>query len=383
MRQFYTLASVCRISSEETDLICDQAEAGDPVACYKEAQLLLAWHSDENYAELARELLEKAQAGGVADADVALASMYFWGEIEPYDPAKGERLLQKALEAKNEYAAYFYLKNIIFGRHGYKQNLELADKTLDAFLADGENPYWYQLKGDVLFNAGRIVDSAAWYEKAVVGGVLEAYGDLALARGLDDNGEVRDWDRYLETLYEGAEHDPLSLYYIGLVKCQEYLDLEDEEEKEALRALIISLFDSAAESCQSVAHAYLGDMYREGLCDVEVDLQRAWTYYVEGSKRYNAACFEKMYEMLEMGEIELGKLSREEAMELCMVNGARLQSKRLLVAAVEAYKQGRLTRFASEMEMYHLPAYDAIPDDEPLDDEDEEMDDDGRFDAWA
>ena len=34
------------------------------------------------------------------------------------------------------------------------------------------------------------------------------------------------------------------------------------------------------------------------------------------------------------------------------------------------------------MRKFHIPAYDAIPDDGTLD-EDEDIDDDGRFDAWA
>ena len=90
-----------------------------------------------------------------------------------------------------------------------------------------------------------------------------------------------------------------------------------------------------------------------------------------------------MYDMLLTNEIQLGQMINEDAMDLCMINGARLHNARLLVAVVEAYKYGRLTRFAREIEMYHIPAYDAIPDDEPLDDEYDEPDDDGRFDAWA
>jgi hypothetical protein len=90
-----------------------------------------------------------------------------------------------------------------------------------------------------------------------------------------------------------------------------------------------------------------------------------------------------MYDMLQTNEIQLGQMSNEEAMDLCMINGARLHDARLLVATVEAYKHGRLTQFAREIEMFHIPAYDAIPDDEPLDDEEEGPDDDGRFDAWS
>jgi hypothetical protein len=127
----------------------------------------------------------------------------------------------------------------------------------------------------------------------------------------------------------------------------------------------------------------LGDIYREGKMDVTADPIKAWEYYVQGSEFRHASCFEKMYDMLLTNEIQLGRISNEDVMDLCMINGARLHNARLLVAAVQAYKHGRLTRFAREIEMFHIPAYDAIPDDEPLDDEYDEQDDDGRFDAWA
>ena len=143
MRQFYILSGVRLISSEESDKIIDMAEAGDPVACYKYAQIHLAWHLTDNYIKDARELFEKALAGGVEDANVALALMYLNGEIEPYDPAEGHRLLEKSLENKNEYAAYIHLKNIIFGNNGYKKDLKKADDVLNALLAEGDNPYWY------------------------------------------------------------------------------------------------------------------------------------------------------------------------------------------------------------------------------------------------
>ena len=89
-----------------------------------------------------------------------------------------------------------------------------------------------------------------------------------------------------------------------------------------------------------------------------------------------------MYEMLEADEISLANMSNEEAMDLCMINGARQHSSKLLIATVEAYKHGRLTCFAREIEMFHIPAYEALPD-EDFEDEYEELDDDGRFDAWA
>lgn len=386
MRQFYTLSGVRLISSEESDKIIDMAEAGDPVACYKYAQIHLAWHLTDNYIKDARELFEKALAGGVEDANVALALMYLNGEIEPYDPAEGHRLLEKSLENKNEYAAYIHLKNIIFGNNGYKKDLKKADDVLNALLAEGDNPYWYYLKGDVLFNAGKIEESEQWYAKAAEAGIVRAYGDLALARGLDDNNEIRNWNGYVDTLMEGADKgDVFSLYCLALNSCAEYdqTDPDDSETRDELRDVILQTLETCSHSYLNLAFKLLGDIYREGLYGFEVNKIKAWENYVEGSIINDASCFEMMYEMLSCNEIELGKTNKEDAMDLCAINGARLHDKKLLVAAVESYKRGRLTQFAREMEMYHLPAYEAIPDDEPLDEEEYGPDDDGRYDAWA
>ena len=68
---------------------------------------------------------------------------------------------------------------------------------------------------------------------------------------------------------------------------------------------------------------------------------------------------------------------------------ARLAHVRLILPsaqgqsdAVAAYTEGCLTKYASEMEKVHIPAFDA--DDEDVDsDEDDYPDDDGRFDAYA
>ena len=240
--------------------------------------------------------------------------------------------------------------------------------------------------GDVLMAEGKIVESQQWYEKAVAGGENSAYGDLALARGMDDEGNFRDYQAYCDTLMEGTDAmDPMCMYYFMLDKIFSYddIDPEDTDSRNECRQLIIRGLELNIEWSHPMSMELLGDIYREGKIDVPVDIDKAWGYYVQGSEFMLGSCFEKMYDMLQANEIQLGQMSNEEAMDLCMVNGARLHNTRLLVAAVEAYKHGRLTQFAREIEMFHIPAYDAIPDDEPLDDEEEGPDDDGRYDPWA
>ena len=47
MRKFYTLAGILSLSEDEKELIRQQALEGDPVACYKLAEIYLHLHECE------------------------------------------------------------------------------------------------------------------------------------------------------------------------------------------------------------------------------------------------------------------------------------------------------------------------------------------------
>lgn len=385
MKRFYDLAGILSLSEEEKELIKTQSLEGDPAACYKQAEIYRRLHECDDYISSAHELLLKASEGGVADADAAIAIMMLRGELEPYNPTDAVKLLEKAVNNGSGLGISFQLRNLLYGRYGYKQNTELVKQTLEQLLSQGEDPYWCALMGDVLMAENRVVESEQWYEKAVAGGVNSAYGDLAVARGMDDDGNFRDYQAFCDTLLEGdGAQDPMSMYYFILDKLFSYddIDPEDTDGRDEYRELVIRGLELNVECFHPMSMELLGDIYREGKMDVPVDPVKAWGCYLRGSEFMHAACFEKMYDMLNANEMELRSMSNEEAMDLCMINGARLHSTGLLVAAVEAYRRGRLTRFAREIEMFHIPAYDALPDDEPFD-EDEGPDDDGRYDAWA
>lgn len=383
MREFYTDMGVRQcVNPDDMDVLDELAQADDPVACYKLAKVDLAYRFEQDSVNTAYGLLKKAQAGGVVEADVEIALMYFRGEIEPYNPKEGERLLMSALEKKNEYAAYVYLMNLIFGRYGYSVEIDLADRTLDALMAQSDNPHWFRLKGDTQLAMKNIREAEEWYKKAVDGGVVDAYSDLAIVRGLDDGGEITDWDVYTSTIEEGADKgDMLSLHFMTLNLCSAYdeIDPDDKEERDSCRESIIECL----ECCNiDMSYKLLGDIHREGRYGVTVDYLKAWKYYEKGARFNMASCYEKMHDMLRCKEVT-GENS-EETMYVYALLGARLQSKRMIVETVEAYKRGHLTQFAAEIEMYHIPAYNAIPDDEELDDDEDELpDDDGRYDAWA
>ena len=60
MRRFYNLPGILSLSDEEKELIRQQALEGDPVACYKLAEIHLHLHECEDYVASAPELLQKA-----------------------------------------------------------------------------------------------------------------------------------------------------------------------------------------------------------------------------------------------------------------------------------------------------------------------------------
>ena len=74
--------------------------------------------------------------------------------------------------------------------------------------------------------------------------------------------------------------------------------------------------------------------------------------------------------------------------DICALKGARHGSEAMLSEAVEAYRQGRLTAFAPEIEQYYLPLSDGQvaqeePDETDIPYDEEYPDDDGRYDAYV
>ena len=56
MKRFYNLAGILSLSEEEKELINRQAQEGDPVACFKQAEIYLHLHECEDYATAAHDL---------------------------------------------------------------------------------------------------------------------------------------------------------------------------------------------------------------------------------------------------------------------------------------------------------------------------------------
>lgn len=376
MRDFFIPSKVRNLPESEITIIEQRANEGDPVACYKLAQILLAWRDTDDYLDQVEPLLATAAEGGVIDAYVAKAAILCEEGMLPEMFLDAQELLEFALENKSEYATKVYIENIIFGKWGYEVDLDKAIELLSELLQTSDNPMWHHMMGLATEIKDGLYFSTVWYEGAVNGGYDDAWYNLAVARAFDDDYELEDEEWYKETLQEGIDrNDTTSLvhYACHIAKDWEEMSDEDAAEKAALANSIISAYDTGYKAGLPVACYLLGKVYENGLYGQDVDYGMAMEIYKRGVLFNSVICVEAMYDMLQ-NDFFAALDEDNELSDQCALKGARGGSERLVVATVDAYYEGRLKEYADEIEKYFIPIYNDMAD--------SEMDDDGRYDAW-
>ena len=383
MRNFLSNIYVRNLSYEQVQEIYDKADEGNPQACFQKALVLLAWRDEEDWGKSAHKLLLKAKAGVVIDAEAVIADMIRYGELEKSDFARAKKLLEKSLAKGSEFAAKYHIENLLYGLCGTVEDPEAALEFIDNLLAQSDNPMWYYYKGLAIERTDCLSAAKEWYNKALEWGVAEAIADYATAVGFDDEYELEDQDAYEKILDEGCKlNNPMCKYLKARLQGAKWYDLphENEEEKDELLDDILDNLESAATLGLAEASLWLGHIYKEGLYDLETDLEQAWAWYEDGAQFRSGECYEAMYAMAVQGLLHSPQEGRKIA-DLCAIKGARCGSRMMLRATVEAYYDGRLQGFASEIEEYYIPVYTLLGGEE---DDDEDYDeDDGRYDAWS
>ncbi len=382
MRNFLSNIYIRNLSYEQVQEIYEKADEGNPQACFQKALVLLAWRDEDDWGKSAHKLLLKAKAGGVIDAEAVIADMIRYGELEKSDFARAKKLLEKSLAKGSEFAAKYHIENLLYGLCGTVEDPEAALEFIDNLLAQSDNPMWYYYKGLAIERTDCLSAAKEWYNKALEWGVAEAIADYATAVGFDDEYEMEDQDAYEKILDEGCKiNNPMCKYLKARLQGAKWYDLPDEndEEKEELLDDILDNLESAATLGLAEASLWLGHIYKEGLYDLETDLEQAWAWYEDGAQFRSGECYEAMYAMAVQGQLHSPQEGRKIA-DLCAIKGARCGSRMMLRAAVEAFYDGRLQGFASEIEEYYIPVYTLLGGEE---DDQEYDEDDGRYDVWS
>ena len=383
MRNFLSNIYVRNLSYEQVHEIYEKADEGNTQACFQKALVLLALRDEDDWAKNAHKLLLKAKAGGVIDAEAVIADMIRYGELEKSDFSRAKKLLEKSLAKGSDFAAKYHIENLLYGLCGTVEDPEAALEFIDNLLAQSDNPMWYYYKGLAIERTDCLSAAKEWYNKALEWGVAEAIADYATAVGFDDEYEMEDQVAYEKILDEGCKlNNPMCKYLKARLQGAKWYDLppENEEEKDELLDDILDNLESAATLGLAEASLWLGHIHKEGLYDLETDLEQAWAWYEDGAQFRSGECYEAMYAMAVQGLLHSPQEGRKIA-DLCAIKGARCGSRMMLRATVEAYYDGRLQGFASEIEEYYIPVYTLLGGEE---DDDEDYDeDDGRYDAWS
>ena len=377
MRKFALSSNMFHLTDEQVNELEQQAAEGNAEACYKLGRYLYCVRPEANSVDRAAVLFMQAKAEGVVDAAVAISLMWYNGDFGMVDRTKGKQFLLEALEKENEFAAFVYLRKLIYGHHGFEVDTDKALTMLKALVEKSDNPNFYYLLGLVYQIQGNYAESLPWLEKAYAEGVGESAMDLALARsgGFTAEGDFADYDAYMKELDQlsAESQDGFATYLYAALLAPNYDELEDEAQKAEVHEAIKFEMENALAWGGGEAALFLGDAYYDATCGFEEDLARAISYYAKGAILGSADCYGRMYEMIVAEEVEGYS---QDFSDNCALSSARLGSQDMMRQVVAIYKAGRLTDFAAEIEQFYLPVVEAMDDDDM-------PDDDGRYDAYA
>ena len=348
-------SAMFRLTEEQITELKAGVQSGDALSCYRLGRYLVSVRPEVDSVDMAAELFDRAVRGGVADATAALALMWRNGDLGLVDISKSSHMMQDAVISGSQLAAKEQLLAMIYGRNGVQSDIAKAKKILESLMEQGENPTWYYIMGCIVEEqTGDKSAAAEWFERAVEGGVTDAYIDLAFALAMDNDGNFTDYDRYIEILDRGV--DAGDGQCLGLWVSEQMGLYESWENKDEFRDGILSDLQRALDLGDSTAAYQLGNIYLNGDYDVPQDIQAAWQYYFKGAILGSVHCYEAIYDIIVDMENPFGV--GDSLKEQIVLNGTRCGSQRLMEECVNIYKSGGLTAFASEIEQYYLPLFE-------------------------
>lgn len=388
MRTLSEVEYMSLLVDDTAAILSESVESGNPYAQFALGRYLLGGQREDNSTPRAIDCFMKAWSKKLPEAEVSLSMAYTNGDMGMVDRIHANKLLNEALESQCEFAADFQVRKILYGMYGTEASPEKAisicDELITSDIARGGlsyvNPKWYYYKGAARQLMHGWTHGLDELRIAAEHGYIPAWLNIAVALSYNDNGELIDREAYSRTMRRGAEkRQPTCAYYFAMdeVTPVDKYNALPSYKKTTTNWRVIRRLHEALDIGSAEAAEELGDIYFAGRFGVMEDSVRAYSYYARGALLNRAECFEKMYALIYDHYIDRS----QDTMDMLALHGARLGSKLLTDKTVMAYTYGRLTEFASEIEQFYVPLFDA--DSDLADAPDEEQDDDGRFDAYS
>lgn len=355
--------NIHRMGDEDIDILKKKASQGKADYCYMYGRYHYCVRPDADSVAQAEKLFRKAERGGIVDAKVALALMWAFGDFGIVDLDKADKLINEAIDKDCEFGVQRRLLDIILGTKASKANPERAIFMLEQLIEAERKPMWLYLMGRAVMASGNMAGAVEWFTEAANAGFIEANAFIALCKNHNDNWELVNYERYLQDLNDGyTKCDGFAAYLLSYELMGNYDNIEGEELRHEYREQLLYALMYSVRLGYGDAAVLLGDMFAHGYCETKVDKNEAWAWYSKGARFGCSEAYERLFDMILNGEHE----GDTEFCDHLALEGARLESQYLTARTVDAYKQGRLTLYAPEIERYYIPAVDIDCGDDPL-----------------
>lgn len=368
LEQLYIYEEMFYIDDDTLEMIKEYSDKGNGYAHFAYARYHACTSPAEDSQIIEMEYYKKAYANGIADAGAGLALATYYGRGCHPDRERYKELIEEARAAGSRFATYLIIRETLYGWRKRQMNpgkaLTMINKLIEQ---DGEECIiWNTLKAQAIETIYGLSAATPYLENLAEKGSISGWNRLFIAKSYNDNFERYDEDILNEEIKKAMEMESGFAYYIKA-------ELEEYNEKS------VPLLEKAFKLGDDGSACRIGDLYFYNLEKDENPFLKAQEYYLKGLKYDNTQCAEKLVEMSEKGYAELD----ESTLENIIIVGARIESERLIVKAVESYREGGMEQYAQEIEKYFVPEYDKLKDIEFEDHFPDMPDDDGRNDAYA
>lgn len=373
LRCFRTKERVMRLTKDDVDLLCKEAQTGDSFAEYGYGRWLYYNQPDESAMSEAEQLFLSSKKY-VPDALAAYALMWRYGETKAdvMDIEESDKLLRAALKRGSERAAQQLARHRIFGLF-CEEEPEAVAREIEKRLSETDDcdPQWHSLLAFAYEKLGRKEDAIQQYEQSTAQGELDDYFYLAYI--YKERGNMALYESLME---EGIER--------GSGLCCVYLSDTDEKDYQELSGSQRLQFHERVDrylqqglSCgEGFCAYYLWYHNYYGCLGYNDDQERPAYYLKQGVRLGNVSCMLQMAELADEGEWP-EEMSQYDIAEL------RLRAARFSPADEDTLSHLRrvsepafLLKHKRELEKYWHPLFTQLLGDDC-------DDDDGRYDAWA
>lgn len=355
-----------------------EAQKGDALAQYVFGRYHQIFKPDEDSVQKAIDLFEACK-DEVPDALCAEAIMILDGHYGTVDRDRYFELLKEAKEKGSSHAIRKMLYDTIHGRNGLEADTQAVIDQVKEYLGDEESddiskvdPIYYDILGDAYLTQCEKTPAIRYFTKAADMGYYESLWSICIVMGCDSKGEIVDKKAFDLAVDIGCKFmDPACMCFRCDISSNDFEKLSQEEQKEKHQQIDNDLH-TAFELGEDLAPYMLGCNYYYGKNGYKQDYKEAWYWFAAGARMESSYCYSMLAEMVQEGEQPDEIDTSGEFLEFCQLSALRRGDNSQLENVVEAYRAGKLSFAATEIEKYYVPNYDESTEDE---DEDEEFED--------